>query len=91
MGDGLSNSARQACGRATIANAWGFSMARIRYEALLPQFSVIVERHGVEISRDILSAVDAASARATLLNIRPARLFDPLDKAFVCRVERFMP
>jgi len=66
-------------------------MARIRYEALLPQFSVIVERRGVEISRDVLSAVDAASARTMWLSIRPARLFDPLDKAFVCRVERFVP
>jgi hypothetical protein len=68
-----------------------FSMARVRYEALLPQFSVIVERHGVEISRDILSAVDAASAKATLFNVKPARLFDPMDKAFVCRVELFVP
>jgi hypothetical protein len=71
--------------------AGGFAMPRIRYEALLPQFSVIVERRGVEISRDILSAVDAASAKALLFDIKPARLFDPLDKAFVCRVERFFP
>jgi hypothetical protein len=64
---------------------------RVRYEALLPQFSVIVERHGVEISRDVLPAVDAASAKAMLPSIRPPRLFDPLDKAFVCRVDRFLP
>jgi hypothetical protein len=53
-------------------------MARIRFEALLPQFSVIVERNGVEISRNVLSAVDAAEARATFLGpdqsaaVRPA-------------------
>ena len=63
-------------------------MARIRFEALLPQFSVIVERNGVEISRSVLSAVDAAEARATFLSLATARLFDPLDKALVCRVEK---
>jgi len=66
-------------------------MARIRFEALLPQFSVIVERNGVEISRNVLSAVDAAEARATFLGLTKARLFDPLDKALVCRVEIYHP
>ena len=57
------------------------------YEALLPQFSVIIEENGVEVSRDILSAVDAAEARALFLSLTSVHFFDPSDKTLQCRVE----
>jgi hypothetical protein len=63
-------------------------MGRAPYHALLPQFSIIVEKNGVEISRDTLSAINAVEARATFLGLTPIRFFDPLDKSLLCWVER---
>jgi len=48
---------------------------------------VIVEKNGVEISRDTLSAIDAADARATFLSLTSKRFYDPFDKTLACRVE----
>jgi hypothetical protein len=63
------------------------TMRRPPYRALLPQFSIIVEKNGVEISRDILSATNAVEARATFLGLAPIRFFDPQDRSLRCRVE----
>jgi hypothetical protein len=67
------------------------TMARAPFIALLPQFSVIVEKNGVEIARNIVSAVDETQARATFFGATPKRFLDPWDKMLVCRVEKLPP
>lgn len=66
-------------------------MARSRnrktYIPLRRQFSIIVEKSGVELSRDTLSAIDADDARAIFLLLTSPEFFDPLDETLRCRAE----
>jgi hypothetical protein len=63
-------------------------MARKTHKVLRPQFFVIIiERGGVEISRDTLSARDASEARTIFLNLTSTEFFDPLDENLRCFVE----
>jgi hypothetical protein len=61
---------------------------RTPYKPLLPQFAIIIEKNGVELSRDILSAADSASAKETFLSLTVERFFDPSDESLECRVEQ---
>jgi transcriptional regulator with XRE-family HTH domain len=67
------------------------SLPRKRYRKssipLRQQFSIIVERNGVELSRDTLSARDANEARAIFIHLTSAEFFDPLDETLRCRAE----
>jgi hypothetical protein len=64
------------------------AMARKKFQPSRPQFSISVERNGVEISRDTLYAADAAEARAIFVGLMSSSFFDPLDGDLRCLVEQ---
>jgi hypothetical protein len=64
-------------------------MFRKPYQAFLRRFAIIVEKDGVEISRDIIHAIDEFKARARFDNLAAARHFDFSDKVVLCRADKF--
>ena len=67
--------------------SWPRKRYRKSYIPRQQQFSILVERNGVELSRDTLSARDADEARAIFIHLTSAEFFDPLDETLRCRAE----